>query len=684
MTEVLDQSAATSSSRKAILARLARFGSPLLFGVRLWAAVWLALYVAFWLQLDNAFWAGTSAALVSLPYLGASMRKAWFRIIGTVLGAVAIVVLTACFPQDRFGFLLSLALWGSFCALLATLLRNFSAYGAALAGYTAAIIAGDELGAVGGANGDVFMLAITRVSEICIGIACAGLVLAGTDFGTGRQRLAALLAEVASDISRHFTAMVESPSLTGRTHVWRHELTRRVIALDPLIDEALGESSEIRYHSPILQQVIDGLLATLAAWRTISNRLMRLSHCIASAEARALVRSVPDKLWAQLRATDPTPWTNNPGWLRRLSDMAIRKLVVMPADTPSLRLLWDEMARVLLGLSAAADGVALLVGDPERPHLPSRSFVLHVPDWLPPLINAGRAFATIGLAQLFWIATAWPNGALATTWASVVVIVLAPRAEEADASAAKFTAGTGLAAIAAACILLAVLPNVHTFAGFGLVIALYLIPVGALMAQPWPAAIFAPMAGNFLPLLGPANQMQYDSVQFYNNALAIVAGCSLAALSFRLLPSLSPGVRSQRLLRLALHDLRRIALAPTARQDYWNGRLVSRIAALPDEADALQRAQLVAALSVQTALFELRRAACALGLSSRLEPALQAFAQARLISTATLLEEFDRQLAHLVNEPHVSMIAARARGQILVMSDAAAQHSNYFYSGAIR
>jgi hypothetical protein len=52
----------------------------LLFGLRLWAAVCLALYVAFWLQLDNAYWAGTSAAIVCQPSLGASLRKGWFRI----------------------------------------------------------------------------------------------------------------------------------------------------------------------------------------------------------------------------------------------------------------------------------------------------------------------------------------------------------------------------------------------------------------------------------------------------------------------------------------------------------------------------------------------------------------------------------------------------------------------------
>ena len=72
---------------------------PLLFGLRLWASVCLALYVAYWLELDNPFWAGTSAAIVCQPQLGASLRKGWFRMIGTIVGAVMIVVLSACFPR---------------------------------------------------------------------------------------------------------------------------------------------------------------------------------------------------------------------------------------------------------------------------------------------------------------------------------------------------------------------------------------------------------------------------------------------------------------------------------------------------------------------------------------------------------------------------------------------------------
>jgi uncharacterized membrane protein YccC len=60
-------------------------GPPLLFGLRLWASVCLALYVAFWLELNNAYWAGTSAAIMCQPHLGAPLRKGWYRLVGTVV-----------------------------------------------------------------------------------------------------------------------------------------------------------------------------------------------------------------------------------------------------------------------------------------------------------------------------------------------------------------------------------------------------------------------------------------------------------------------------------------------------------------------------------------------------------------------------------------------------------------------
>src|SRR6516162_10794147 len=145
-----------------------------------------------------------SAAIVCQPQLGASLRKGWFRMIGTVVGAIMIVVLTAFFPQDRIAYLGLLALWCSICAFGATVLPNFASYAAALAGYTAAIVGVGTLGATGGASPDVFMLAITRATEICIGIVSAGIVLAGTDLGGAQRRLAGSVADLAADITVRF------------------------------------------------------------------------------------------------------------------------------------------------------------------------------------------------------------------------------------------------------------------------------------------------------------------------------------------------------------------------------------------------------------------------------------------------------------------------------------------------
>src|SRR5712672_2032675 len=153
--------------------------STMLFGLRLAASVCLALLIAFWLQLDNPYWAGTSAGIVAQPALGASLRKGRFRAIGTVIGGVAIVVLTAMFPQNHLALLCGLAVWGAACGFFATILPNFGGYAAALAGYTTAIVFGDLVAD----PQNVFMQAVWPGTEIAIGILSAELVHALTDFG---------------------------------------------------------------------------------------------------------------------------------------------------------------------------------------------------------------------------------------------------------------------------------------------------------------------------------------------------------------------------------------------------------------------------------------------------------------------------------------------------------------------
>jgi uncharacterized membrane protein YccC len=656
-------------------------GPSLLFGVRLWASVCLALYVAFWLELGNAFWAGTTAAIVCQPHLGASLRKGWYRLIGTVIGAVAIVVMAACFPQDRATFLVVLALWGAGCALVATLLRNFASYSAALAGYTAAIIASDDLGQVGGLNGDAFMLAVFRASEICIGIVCAGIVLAATDLGGAQRRLATLFAAISTEISSRFTGTLANAGAGfEETQTLRRELVRRVITLDPVIDEALGESAQLRYHSPVLQIAIDGLLSAMAGWRSTAVVLARLPDERARQEAGAVLAQVPEELRLGPELGEPTRWIADPTHLLRVCDAAVRRLVALPAQTPSLRLLADQTAEMLGGISHALNGLALLVDDPARPvFFRSRgSRRVRIPDWLPPLVNAGRAFVVIGVAELFWVVTAWPGGANAITFAAIGVILFAPRADQAYATGIGFMIGSLLTVVIVAILLFAALPNVETFATFSLIISLALVPVGTVFALQWQPAILTGMITVFLPLLAPTNPMSYDPQQYYNAALAIVPGMGAAVLSFRLIPPLSPEYRTRRLLALTLRDLRRLATGRLPRApDDWEGRMFGRFAALPDQAQPLQRSQLMAAFSLGTEIIQLRRICRRFDLRLGLDAALEAVARGNCAMATEKLAELDAVLA---SRPSAAEL--RARGLILALSASLTQHAMFFDVGA--
>jgi uncharacterized membrane protein YccC len=649
----------------------------LLYGLRLWIAVCLALYIAFWLELDSPSWAGATAGIVCQPSLGASLRKGWFRMVGTPTAGVAIVVLTAWFPQDRALFLVSLALWGAGCTFVSTILRNFAAYAAALSGYTAVIIASDQLGATGGLNGEAFTLAIHRVSEIGIGIVSAGIVLAGTDLGDARRQLTTLFAGLAAGIMAKFTAtLLAAGSEQPDTQPIRRDFIRRVIALDPIIDQAIGESSQVRYHSRVVQKAVDGLFAALSGWRAIANHLVQLPDDQARAEAATVLQCLPPMLISLPDQPDPAAWTADPIGLHRICEAGVHRLIALEVETPSQRLLADKAAEGLAGMAHALNGLALLVAEPARPVPRGGAFRLHVTDWLPALVNAGRTFVTILAAALFWIVTAWPSGAGAIAWAAIPTILFAPRADQAYATARGFLAAAFIAAVFAAVIKFAVLPNLETFAAFSLAIGLWLVPAGAVAYQ-WRKAALTYMAAYFVPVLAPVNQMSYDTVAFYNTAMAIVCGAGAAALSFRLIPPLSPAFRTRRLLALTLRDLRRLAMGRTFTD--WAGHIDVRLSAMPAQAIPLQRAQVLAVLSLGTEIIRLRPVARRFGLGPDLEDALAAVAEGRSAIAIARLKRLDAALARLGT---TETAALRGRGSILIVSEVLTQHASYFDAGA--
>jgi uncharacterized membrane protein YccC len=644
-----------------------------LFGLRLWGSVCLSFYVAFELELSEPSWAATTAALVCQPVLGASLRKSMFRMVGTVIGALAIVVLAALVRQDRGGFLVGLTLWCAAAAFVATILRNFAAYAAALAGYTAAIIAIDVLGPDGSTNGVVFLFAINRAIEICIGIVSAGVVLALTDLGHSRRKLATESAAISSAVMDGFTHAFTTPgSNLDEYRARRRELLRRVIALYPMIDAAIGEASDLRYRSAALQRAVAGLMETISAWRKVAFAIALNGDSATPREANAVHDLLPQARLSPAATGSPS----EPAELRDACCSAVRTLMRFDAQTPMQRLLADNAAVGMLGMARVLNGLTGVI-DPRDVIGAGKMARLSVADWAPAFLNAVRTLVAVGAISLFWIASAWPNGVAAITFCAVIVILLPPVGDGAYSASVEFLQGSSMSAVLAAVVAFGILPKATTFPSLSLILGLVLVPLGFLNARGWRPTLTFAAAVNFLPMLNITNGMSYDGSGFWNGAIAILAGIAVGCVAMVVIPPLSPAIRAQRLLALTLADLRRLAKrASPGRQADWESKGVARLLAMPDQAEPIERAELVAAVAVGKEIVRLRHVAPRFVRSAMVDAVLAPLALGRSNEAIERLKEIDRQVAAMPGAR--SRIQLSLRAGILAIAGQLSEFAAYF------
>src|ERR1700745_3642698 len=128
----------------------------------------LAYYIGLRIGLDRPYWALITCYVTASPQplAGAILTKSIARVLGTVLGSAAAVVLVPNLVNVPPALALALSLWLGLCTYLALLDHTPWAYIYVLAGYTASIVGFPCVDA----PGTVFNVAILRVQEIILAL----------------------------------------------------------------------------------------------------------------------------------------------------------------------------------------------------------------------------------------------------------------------------------------------------------------------------------------------------------------------------------------------------------------------------------------------------------------------------------------------------------------------------------
>ncbi|HWW72066.1 MAG TPA: FUSC family protein, partial [Duganella sp.] len=275
-------------------------GQRWVFVAKAMLAAFSALWLAFRLGLDSPSTALATTVILALPSSGMVLEKAFYRFLGTIVGCAASLLLVALFPQSPPVLFIGVALWVALCTGGAAMHRNQQSYSFVLAGYTACMIAIPAIDA----PGQVFTLAVTRMTEVGLGIICAAVVHdvifprrhSRAVMRTVQTRYAGFLAFCQQVLERRL-----SPAEAELNHL---KFAADIAALESGRAAAFFEADHARSHTRQLHAFNAAFMTVLTTFYT----LHRLSHRLranGTGPVLALVEPMHAHL-AQAMKLDPT------------------------------------------------------------------------------------------------------------------------------------------------------------------------------------------------------------------------------------------------------------------------------------------------------------------------------------------------------------------------------------------
>src|SRR6266851_3488499 len=224
--------------------------ADIVFALKTFAAAMLALVIALWLDLPRPYWAMATVYITSQPLAGATSSKAFYRVLGTVLGASVTVAMVPNLVNAPELLCLIIALWVGVCLYLSLLDSTPRGYVFMLAGYTVAFIGFPEVSE----PANIFDTAVSRVEEIALGIICASLVSAIVLPRSVAPAVAARVDDWLSDARRLSQSVLAGHGTERTSRDQRLHLAADAVEIDTL-------SSHLAYDSSVDFNTARGLRA---------------------------------------------------------------------------------------------------------------------------------------------------------------------------------------------------------------------------------------------------------------------------------------------------------------------------------------------------------------------------------------------------------------------------------------
>jgi uncharacterized membrane protein YccC len=642
------------------------------FSVNCFIAAMLALWIAFRLDLKNPWWAMVTVYLTSQPLLTGALRaKAVYRLLGTLLGAIAMVVIVPNLVDAPELATAAISLWVTFCLYVSLLDRTPRAYALVLSGYTAALIGFPSV-----LNPDgVFDTAIARAEEIMLGTVCAALVHSlifprsvlsvllarqSAVFADARRWIAnGLTRDVAPSVDqeqRQIAADITELAILGlslpydtasqrpRQTVIR-ALDERLVGLLPLLSTIEDRVAFLRQNGTLPDNV-EKLTAEVATWcarqqtgdRKEAQRLRR-------ACAAALPEAGPASSWDDLMLNSLLARLNEliECWEECLELAALTRDPLAPKDRVLRAILRQRAAKPLhrdhgmAALSALSAGVAMMA------------------------------------CSAFWIATAWPQGAAAVGLVAVVCSLFATF-DDPTPVMSTFTIGVIASVPLAGIYQFGILPAIDGYTALVLCLAPTLIPIGILMAIPRYALVGLPLAVGLSLNLALQTSYTADMASFLNTASAVVIGSLTGLAVTKLMRAVGVETGAWRLLRAGWRDLAALAdrtFRPTRAE--WASRMLDRVGLLMPR---LRRAGRDPELETADALRDLRTGVNVIGLQE-IARSLNARARDAMTRVFDGIAAHFRALAHGRRDmpaPALLGYLDQLIGDVLMTSSPSARH----------